>query len=50
MNNDYPDGTTYLSNGAKVPKNNIIIKFIGELDELSAEIGYINTLIYKYFV
>lgn len=50
MKNDYPDGTTYLSNGAKVPKNNIIIKFIGELDELSAEIGYINTLIYKYFV
>tara|TARA_Y100000389_G_scaffold104180_1_gene101029 strand:- start:139 stop:711 length:573 start_codon:yes stop_codon:yes gene_type:complete len=50
MNNYYPDGTTYTSNSAKVPKNNIIIKFIGELDELSAEICYINTLIYKYFV
>lgn len=47
MNTRILDGTTYLSNGVKVSKNNIIIKFLGELDELSAEIGYINALVYK---
>ena len=47
MNTRILDGTTHLSNGVKVSKNNIIIKFLGELDELSAEIGYINALVYK---
>ena len=47
MNTRILDGTTYLSNGVKVSKNNTIIKFLGELDELSAEIGYINALVYK---
>jgi ATP:cob(I)alamin adenosyltransferase len=50
MNTRIKEGTTYLSNGTKVSKNNIIVKFFGELDELSAEIGYINTLVYKYFI
>ncbi|NDB56020.1 ATP:cob(I)alamin adenosyltransferase, partial [archaeon] len=40
MNTRIQDGTTYLSNGTKVSKSNIIVKFFGELDELSAEIGY----------
>ena len=50
MNTKIQEGTTYLSNGTKVSKSNIIIKFFGELDELSAEIGYINTLVYKYII
>ena len=50
MNTRILEGTTFLSNGTKVSKNNIIVKFFGELDELSAEIGYINTLVYKYII
>lgn len=50
MNTKILEGTTYLSNGSKVSKSNIIVKFFGELDELSAEIGYINTLVYKYLI
>jgi len=41
------NGITCLSNGTKVPKNNIIVKFLGELEEINEEIGYLNVSIYK---
>ena len=43
-------GITHLIDGTKVPKNNIIIKFLGELEELSAELGYLNVIIYKKII
>lgn len=48
--NKISHGITHLIDGTKVPKNNIIVKFLGELEELSAELGYLNVIIYKKII
>jgi len=39
------EGYTYTKNSPRTPKNNIIIKVVGELDELNSSIGFLISLI-----